>query len=136
MPTKSKKPKAKAKRKKLPGGFDSEGEQIYYERFVSPGLKSKKIKKCEMHAVFEIIPQFEFDGKKYRKREFKPDFVLTMADKSVVVVEVKSKYVRHAQRDYPLRRNLFLLNYCVPNGWKFEEVSADEMKKLGHPQAG
>lgn len=128
-----KKSKPKAGRRKLPGGFDSEGEQIYYERFIAPELKAKRIKKCEMHSSFEIIPQFEFDGTKYRKREFKPDFVLTFKNGSVKVIEVKSKYVRHAQRDYPLRRNLFLLKYCVPNNWTFEEVSADEMKKLGHP---
>lgn len=128
-----KKSMSKSKRKKLPGGFDSEGEQIYYERFIASELKAKKIKKCEMHRAFEIIPQFEFNGKKYRKREFKPDFVLTFKDGTIKVIEVKSKYVRHAQRDYPLRRNLFLLNYCVPNKWAFEEVSADEMKKLGHP---
>ena len=121
------------KKLKAPKGFDSVGEWIYYERFIVPGLKSKKIKKCETHRSFEVIPNFEHCGVKYRKREFSPDFILTYKDGSVKVIEVKSKFVRREQRDYPLRRNLFLLNYCIPNNWAFEEVSADEMVKLGPP---
>lgn len=114
--------------------FDSKGEAIYYERFVLPLLESGDIVSCDVHHTFEIIPKVEFQGSIFAARRFKPDFVLTYKDGHVKVVEVKARYVRQAQRDYPLRRQLFLINYCIPNGWEFEEVcSNDLMKKYKRP---
>lgn len=109
--------------------FDSSGEAVYYAQFVYPLLLTGEIVSCDMHREFEILPKLVFQGKTYRPRKFKPDFFLTYKDGHVKVVEVKSKYVRHAQRDYPLRRQLFLDKYCAPNNWAFEEVCSDDLIK-------
>lgn len=118
--------------------FDSEAELIYYQRNIIPGLKSKKIKRCELHKEFTLLPPIDFHGKHIRAKVFKPDFVLTMADDSICVIEVKSSFVRKSERDYSLRRHLFLMNFCIPNNWDFIEVNADEimlaskqLKKIG-----
>lgn len=105
--------------------FDSAGERIYYESTVLPALKSGEIKSCDVHRTFVVIPKVVFAGKTYRERKFTPDFFLEYPDGKVKIVEVKSGYVRRAQRDYPLRRQLFLQNFCVPNGWEYEEVDSD-----------
>lgn len=109
--------------------FDSLAEAVYYVRYVQPLLLTGEIVNCDMHREFEILPKLVFQGKTYRARRFTPDFFLTYKDGHVKVVEVKSKYVRYAQRDYPLRRQLFLDKYCAPNSWEFEEVCADDLTK-------
>lgn len=69
----------------------------------------------------------EHCGKKYRKRVYTPDFYMELKDGSVEIVEVKGRMIKKIQRDYPLRRQLFILKYCLPNNWKFIEVHDDEI---------
>lgn len=49
------------------------------------------------------------------------------------IVEVKSKFVRRMQRDYAVRRRVFLELVARPAGWKFTEIitadSAEEVKR-------
>ncbi|WNS40840.1 hypothetical protein [Paenibacillus sp. MMS20-IR301] len=52
---------------------------------------------------------------------------MELKDGSVEVVEIKGRVIKKLQRDYPLRRQLFILNYCIPNNWKFKEVHDDEI---------
>lgn len=116
-------------KKSTKGEWDSAAEEIYFQEFVQPLLDSGEVVSCETHRSFEILPAVRFQGKTYRARVFTPDFLLTYRGGHVKVVEVKSKYVRRAQRDYALRRQLFLLRYCIPNNWAFEEVCSDDLMK-------
>lgn len=113
----------------LQSDFDSEAEFIYYEWYILPGLKNKSIQDCQLHQEFEILPAIEFNGKTVRAKMYKPDFVLTMKDGSTQVIEVKSGFVKRSERDYSLRRHLFLMSYCIPNHWSFLEVNADQIMK-------
>lgn len=45
------------------------------------------------------------------------------------IVEVKSKFVRRMQRDYPVRRRVFLELIARPAGWKFTEIITAEDKE-------
>ena len=55
------------------------------------------------------------------------------ADGTVEIVEVKSKFVRKMQRDYPVRRRIFIETIARPAGWRFREIitadSRDEIKR-------
>lgn len=53
---------------------------------------------------------------------------LTYADGTVEIVEIKSKFVRRMQRDYPVRRRVFLEQIARPAGWKFTEIITAEDK--------
>lgn len=55
-------------------------------------------------------------------------FRLTYADGTVEIVEIKSKFVRRMQRDYPVRRRVFLEQIARPAGWKFTEIITAEDK--------
>ena len=107
--------------------FDSEAERKFYNRRVIPGLVSGFILSCELHREFEVVEAVTHCGKTYRPRVYTPDFVLSYADGTVEVIEVKGKQVKKMQRDYPLRRQLFIIKYCIPNKWKFIEVPAEEL---------
>lgn len=107
--------------------FDSAAEERYYTRYIQPKLIAGEIVKCEMHVKYEIIPAIEHGGKRYRHCEYTPDFVLKHADGYIKVVEVKGRVVKKLQRDYHLRRQLFILRYCIPNGWAFTEIHDDEI---------
>ena len=61
-------------------------------------------------------------GNSSKKRRF----VLTHADGTVEIVEVKSKFTRRMQRDYIYRRRLFIDLVAEPRGWKFTEWFADK----------
>lgn len=70
---------------------------------------------------FDLLPEKEYCELKLPAAHYTPDFVLTYADGTVEVVEVKSKFTRRAQRDYIYRRRLFIDLYAEPRGWKFTE---------------
>jgi len=107
--------------------FDSDAEQRYYEKRVLPPLQTGLLLCCELHKAFEIVPALEHCGRKYKNRIYTPDFYLEYQDGSVEVVEIKGRKIKKLQRDYPLRRQLFILNYCIPNNWRFMEVHDDEI---------
>ena len=89
--------------------FDSQGE---YEYYMGAG---------------------EYGAMKLRPVRYTADFRLVYADGTVEIVEVKSKFVRRMQRDYALRRRVFLELVARPAGWRFTEIitadSAEEVKR-------
>ena len=88
-----------------------------------------EIVKWEAHPCFLLFPAGEYNGVKLRSVQYTADFRLTYADGTVEIVEVKSKFVRRMQRDYPVRRRVFLELIARPAGWKFTEIIAAEDKE-------
>lgn len=108
--------------------FDSKGEYEYYIGTICPKIKSGEVSECIRQPEFELFPKTEFMGKDYRRIVYTPDFRLDYADGSTEIIEVKSWFVRKMQRDYPLRRRLFIEKYARPNGWRFTEILTDDTK--------
>ena len=104
--------------------FDSLAEEIYYNTQIKPKLASGEYVSCELHKTFQILAALPEYG--YKERVYTPDFFITKQNGDVLVVEMKGKAVKKLQRDYPLRRHLFLEKYCVPNQWKFREEHSEE----------
>ena len=124
---------AAAKNAKVIGGeFDSIGEYEYYIGTIAPKLAKGEVVKCEKHPRFILFPAAEYGGMKLRAIQYTADFRLDYADGTVEIVEVKSKFVRRMQRDYHIRRRIFL-EQVRPLGWKFTEIitadSKDEIDK-------
>lgn len=108
--------------------FDSLGEYEFYIGTVLPGLTSGQIAKCEQHPRFVLFPEGEYNGIRLRSIRYTADFRLDYADGTVEIVEIKSKFVRRMQRDYPVRRRVFL-EQVRPLGWKFREVITTDSKE-------
>ena len=112
--------------------FDSRGEYEYYIGVVCPMLKSRELESCERQPVFVLYPEGEYMGEKLRAIRYTADFRLNYASGLVEIVEIKSKFVKRMQRDYHIRRRIFIENYARPNGWKFTEIitqdSRDDIK--------
>ncbi|MCR5776953.1 MAG: DUF1064 domain-containing protein [Lachnospiraceae bacterium] len=108
--------------------FDSRGEYEFYIGTVQPGIRSGEIIECKEHPEFSLYDTSKFCEIKLGKIRYTPDFMLTYKDGSVEIIEIKSKFVRRMQRDYPVRRRLFIEKYARPNGWKFKEVITDDDK--------
>lgn len=106
--------------------FDSRGEAEFYLSEVLPKIRSGEIVSCEEHPEFKLFDAAEFCGLKLGAIRYTADFKLTYKDGSVEVVEIKSKFVRRMQRDYPVRRRAFIEQYARPNGWAFKEIITDE----------
>ncbi len=109
--------------------FDSRGEYEYYIGEVVPRIENGEILSCERQPEFELFPAGKFGGLKLHEIRYTADFRLEYADGTVEIVEVKSKFVRRMQRDYHIRRRLFIEQYARPNGWKFTEIITDERKE-------
>lgn len=104
--------------------FDSYAEKMFYFLYIIPRIQQGEILKCEAHRSFVIldaIPQYNLSQKVYT-----PDFVLHGVDGKVTVVEMKGKKIKQLQRDYGLRKQLFIEKYCVPNGWIFREECSEQ----------
>ena len=120
-------PKDKLKKKttkKANCEFDSLAEKNFYDYYVTRYLKNKFITKLELHNQFVIVdavPEY-----KLKSKVFNPDFIITTAKGETFVIEMKGKVVRKLQRDYGLRKQLFILKYCLPNGWKFIELKSED----------
>ncbi len=112
--------------------FDSRGEYEYYVGTIVPKIRAGEIVKCDQHPAFLLYPKGSYGDMKLREVRYTADFRLDYADGTVEIVEVKSKFVRRMQRDYPVRRRLFLEKIARPAGWKFTEVitadSRDDIK--------
>ena len=115
------------KRGKAKDEFQSYAERLYWETVIQPLMLVGEIVSFDLHRSFEVVPAVKWGNVSLRAKSYTPDFFLTMKDGSIKVVEIKGKVVRKLQRDYPLRRQLFILNYCIPQGWQFEEVSAESL---------
>lgn len=107
--------------------FDSEAERRYYDRVILPALKDGSICKVTLHRTFELLPATENHGRKYRAIRYSLDFFIEYKDQKIRVVEVKGRKIRKLRPDYPIRRLLFIINFCNPNGWEFTEVFDDEI---------
>lgn len=120
---------AAAKAAKASGrDFDSLGEWEFYIGTIAPKMASGEIVKCEQHPRFVLFPEGEYNGLKLRAIRYTADFRLDYADGTVEIVEVKSKFVRRMQRDYHIRRRIFL-EQVRPLGWKFREVITGDSKE-------
>lgn len=111
----------KQKTKRVP-----ESEKRYYREVILPKVACGLVVKVQEQIVFELLPEKAYCGLKLPKARYKPDFVLTYADGTVEIVEVKSKFTRRMQRDYIYRRRLFIDLIAEPRGWKFTEWFADK----------
>lgn len=109
--------------------FQSLAEQRYYEFYIQPMLAAKKLERWTMHESFVVLDSFSYKGKKYRKRIYTPDFMLYFSDGKVKAVEIKGTKIKKLQREYPLKKQLFIQRYCLPNDWEFEEIVAEDLTK-------
>ena len=105
--------------------FDSRGEYEFYTGTVLPKMARGEIVECEQHPAFPLFPAGEYGTMKLRPIRYTADFRLKYADGTVEIVEIKSKFVRRMQRDYPVRRRVF---FARPAGWKFTEIITAEDK--------
>lgn len=123
-------PLAEAVRRAKAAGkaFDSRGEYEFYMGTVLPKMARGEIVTCEQHPAFALFPAGEYGALKLRPVRYTADFRLDYADGTVEIVEVKSKFVRRMQRDYPVRRRVFLELVARPAGWKFTEIATAESK--------
>lgn len=103
-----------------------ESEKRYYREVILPKVACGMVVKVQEQIVFELLPEKAYCGLKLPKARYKPDFVLTYADGTVEIVEVKSRFTRRMQRDYIYRRRLFIDLIAEPRGWKFTEWFADK----------
>ena len=103
-----------------------ESEKRYYREVILPKVACGMVVKVQEQIMFELLPEKAYCGLKLPKARYKPDFVLTYADGTVEIVEVKSKFTRRMQRDYIYRRRLFIDLVAEPRGWKFTEWYADK----------
>lgn len=106
--------------------FDSRAELIYYRDHVYPLELTGEVT-CELHKEFELLPKCSSCGQKLKRKVYHPDFILHHKEGNTKVVEIKGTVVKKLQRDYNLRKHLFIDKYCVPNGWTFEEVIAENL---------
>lgn len=102
-----------------------ESEKRYYREIILPKVAAGLVAEVREQVRFDLLPEKEYCGLKLPAAHYTPDFVLTYADGTVEVVEVKSKFTRRAQRDYIYRRRLFIDLYAAPRGWKFTEYITD-----------
>jgi len=118
---------ASAKAKAVKDDFDSEAERRYYYDYLYPLLLIKEIKSVELHKSFEILSAINQNGIKLKAKVYTPDFIIHYPNGSVKVVEIKGKVIKKLQRDYQLRKHLFIEKFVIPNGWEFEEVIAEDI---------
>jgi len=109
--------------------YDSYAERVYYEDYIYPLILTGEIIKVETHRKFEILSEMTISGITLKAKRYTPDFILYYSGGTVKVVEIKGKIVKKLQRDYQLRKHLFLEKHCGPNGWLFEEVSSEKLTK-------
>lgn len=111
--------------------FDSWGEYDYYMSMILPKVQRGEIVKVELHRKFTMLPEKEYGNVKLPEMHYTPDFVLTYADGTVEVVEVKSKFTRRQQRDYIHRRRMFIDLVAEPQGWQFtEKITPDSSAEV------
>lgn len=106
-----------------------ESEKQYYREIILPKVACGQVVQVQEQVVFNLMPEKTYCGLKLPKARYKPDFVLTYADGTVEIVEVKSKFTRRMQRDYIYRRRLFIDLIAEPRGWKFTEWYAEKEDK-------
>ena len=92
--------------------FDSELESRYYLH-LKQLHKDGVVKSFEMQKTYILLEGYVMNGKKRQPVTVTPDFVVTYADGTVQVVDIKgSKFA--ISRDFPLRKKMFEQRYQVP----------------------
>lgn len=104
----------------------SQLEQEYYADYIWPRILAGEIASCERQKRFELLPASEYCGLRLPAARYTPDFVITYANGTVEVVEVKHPKIRKLQRDYIYRRRLFIEIVARPQGWIFTEYIPKE----------
>lgn len=120
-----KKKTANTKVKTVKNVFDSLAEEKYYNEYLYPLILIKEIESVELHKSFVIVsalPEY-----KLKAKEYTPDFIIHYPDGTIKVIEIKGKIIKKLQRDYQLRKHLFIEKYVLPNGWSFEEIASEEI---------
>ena len=108
--------------KKTGREFDSRGEYDYYMGMILPKVQRGEVVKVESHRRFTMLPEKEYGNVKLPAMHYTPDFVLTYADGTVEVVEVKSKFTR---------RRMFIDLVAEPRGWRFvEHITPDTAAEI------
>lgn len=105
--------------------FDSYAEEKYYNEYLFPLILIKEIESVELHKTFtliEAIPEY-----KIKEIVYTPDFIIHYPSGSVKVIEIKGSKIKKLQRDYHIRKSLFIRDYVIPNGWTFEEIKAEDI---------
>lgn len=103
--------------------FDSLAEKNFFLFYIEKHLSLGNIKEVKLHNEFTIvdaIPEYNL-----KKRIFKPDFIVITKNNKVFVIEMKGKVIKKLQRDYALRKQLFIQRYCLPNQWQFLELQSE-----------
>lgn len=90
--------------------FDSKDESIYY-LLLKQQKESGLIKDFQLQPKYELVPKFEYRGKKRQAVTYTPDFNVIHLDDSITAVDVKS--IGTATQQGELRRKLF--EYRFPN---------------------
>lgn len=110
--------------------FDSRGEWEFYLREVLPNVECGALSSFELHPCFALYPPAQYGSLKLGALQYTADFRLNWADGRVEIVEVKSRFVRRMQRDYPIRRRVFLEKIAAPAGWGFREVITGDTRDV------
>lgn len=111
--------------------FQSLAEQRYYEMYVQPLELAGMLDHWSMHESFVVEEGLSYQGMRFRPKIYSPDFMLYFKDGSVLAVEVKGSRIKKLQREYPLKKQLFIRKYCIPNKWDFSEVKAETLTGSG-----
>lgn len=110
--------------------FQSLAEQRYYEIYIRPFELAEQLDHWSMHESFVVVDSVTYQGINFRKKIYTPDFMLYFKDGKTKAVEVKDDKIRKLQREYPLKKQLFIMKYCIPNGWDFEEIRASDLTSI------
>lgn len=123
-----------------PGGLVEHSLNVYYALLGQSTIREYggesvavvargEIVEWEAHPCFPLFPAGQYGALKLRPVRYTADFRLVYADGTVEIVEIKSKFVRRMQRDYALRRRVFLEQVARPAGWKFMEIITADSKE-------
>ena len=104
--------------------FDSKGEAGFYTYYLKPKIETGEIKQVETHKSFVVLEKDEEYNLK--EKRFTPDFIVEWATGETQVFEVKGKQVKKMQRDYQIRKHIFIIKYCKPNRWKYTEIESEK----------
>ena len=127
--TKAKTPEKRKRVGKTKEEFQSFAEKCYYEDFIQPLELTGLLDHWSMHESFVVADKLTYQGVQFRAKVYSPDFMLYFKDGTVKAIEVKGKTIKKLQREYPLKRQLFIEKYCIPKGWDFQEIQAEELTK-------
>lgn len=92
--------------------FDSKAEAGYY-RYLKRQQAKGKVASFEMQKTYELLPKFQHPktGKAVRAIKYIPDFVVTYADGSVEVIDVKG-FAKNPV--FLIKQKLFMHKYQIP----------------------